>query len=131
MWIAISVEFGPGIKVVAPSRSRNSASVSHLRLTTTSSCMMPIWAAGPPNAVKPSLMNKAATSASGDTRQVYRESYAGYDAAVLIGGVGIPTGQLFYSVWQCDVDLFPDNEAVLECIYRVDQDIGQRGEVFQ
>jgi hypothetical protein len=29
MWIAISVELGPGMRLVAPSRSRNCWSLSH------------------------------------------------------------------------------------------------------
>ena len=36
-WIAISVEFGPGMRFVAPRRSRNSESVIHPRRLTTSS----------------------------------------------------------------------------------------------
>src|SRR6266508_154439 len=74
MWIAISVELGPGIKLVAPSKSRNSWSVNHLRRTTTSSCMIAICAAGPPKAVNPSLRKSPATSARLDMPQVYRES---------------------------------------------------------
>lgn len=61
-WIAISVEFGPGIRLVAPTKSRNSWSVSHLRRFTVSSCSMATWAAGPPKAVIPNLRNRAATS---------------------------------------------------------------------
>ena len=77
MWIAISVEFGPGIILVAPSRSRNSSSVNHFRRLTTSSCMMAMCAAGPPKAVKPSLRKSAATSVRLETCvQVYRETFA-------------------------------------------------------
>src|SRR5512140_3805402 len=60
--MAISVELGPGIRLVAPSRSRNSSSVSHLRRWTISACISPVCAAGPPKAVKPSLRNTLATS---------------------------------------------------------------------
>ena len=64
MWIAISVEFGPGIKFVAPRRSRNLSSVSHLRRPTTSARIIAMCAAGPPKAVPPSRRNNAASSAS-------------------------------------------------------------------
>ena len=38
MWMAISVEFGPGIRLVAPSRSRNCSRLSQpLRCTTSCS----------------------------------------------------------------------------------------------
>ncbi len=53
MWIASSVEFGPGIRLVAPSRSRNSSRVSQRRRRTTSSSIIAMCAAGPPNAVEP------------------------------------------------------------------------------
>src|SRR4030067_1198616 len=60
--MASSVEFGPGIRFVAPTRSRNSWSLSHFRRFTVSLCIMAIWAAGPPKAVMPNLRNNAATS---------------------------------------------------------------------
>jgi hypothetical protein len=63
-WIAISVEFGPGMRFVAPSRSRNCSSVSHVRLRTTSSRIIVMWAAGPPKAVAPRRRNSADSSAS-------------------------------------------------------------------
>ena len=58
IWMAISVELGPGIKFVAPIRSRNSWSSSHWRRSTISRCIMAVWAAGPPKEVVPSLRNK-------------------------------------------------------------------------
>src|SRR5712691_877538 len=64
IWMAISVELGPGMRFVAPRRSRNSASVSHRRRVTTSSFIMAIWAAGPPNAVKPSRRKSRVSSPS-------------------------------------------------------------------
>src|SRR5262249_5483570 len=57
-----SVELGPGIRFVAPSRSRNSASVSHLRRATTSSFIRAMCAAGPPKAVNPSRRKSGASS---------------------------------------------------------------------
>ena len=60
----ISVEFGPGIIFVAPSRSRKCSSLSHARRVTASSRSMAICAAGPPNAVKPSRSASSATSAT-------------------------------------------------------------------
>src|SRR3990172_6003579 len=71
-WIASSVELGPGIRLVAPTRSRNCESLSHLRRFTTSSCMMARWAAGPPKAVAPSLRKRQATSVSGRTSHAAR-----------------------------------------------------------
>jgi hypothetical protein len=62
MWIAISVELGPGIKFVGPSKSRNSWSLSHLRRCKISSCIMLMCAAGPPKPVIPSFRNTAASS---------------------------------------------------------------------
>src|SRR5512138_3632195 len=64
MWMAISVELGPGMRLVAPTRSRNSCSPSHLRRWTTSWCIKAMCAAGPPKAVKPSLRNRLATPRS-------------------------------------------------------------------
>src|SRR5271157_3046542 len=62
MKIAASVELGPGMRLVAPRRSRNSARVSQPRRRTTSSSIKAIWAAGPPKAVMPSLRNSRANS---------------------------------------------------------------------
>src|SRR5262245_52587733 len=62
MWIASSVEFGPGIRYVAPRRSRNCSRVSHRRRRTTSSSISAMWAAGPPKPITPSLRNRRATS---------------------------------------------------------------------
>src|SRR2546426_3882299 len=64
MWIAISVEFGPGIRLVAPRRSRNSSLESQRRRRTTSSSIIAMCAAGPPNAVLPRRRNREATSFS-------------------------------------------------------------------
>ncbi len=54
-WIAISVEFGPGMSWVPPSRSRKRWPSSYFRRLTTSACIMAMRAAGPPKAVMPSL----------------------------------------------------------------------------
>src|SRR6185503_11855987 len=62
--MAISVELGPGIRFVAPRRSRNASRVSHLRRFTTSSSIMAIWARGPPKAVVPSRRKRKASSRS-------------------------------------------------------------------
>src|SRR5271166_6064784 len=62
MKIAASVELGPGMRLVAPRRSTNSAWVSQPRRRTTSSSIKAIWAAGPPKAVIPSLRNNRANS---------------------------------------------------------------------
>src|SRR5262245_57321337 len=59
--MANSVEFGPGIRLAAPSKSRNSSRVIHLRRRTTSSSIIAICAAGPPNAVVPSLRKSSAS----------------------------------------------------------------------
>ena len=67
-WIAISVEFGPGIRFVAPSRSRNSSRVSQPRRRTNSSSMSAMWAAGPPKLVAPSRRKTPATVRSGNAR---------------------------------------------------------------
>src|SRR5216684_2643280 len=64
MWIAISVEFGPGIRFVAPSMSRNSSCEIHPRRRTNSSSIIAIFAAGPPKAVVPSRRNETAISRS-------------------------------------------------------------------
>src|SRR5688500_16218027 len=64
MWIAISVEFGPGSRLVAPSRSRNSSRVIQRRLRTTSSSIIAMCAAGPPNAVVPNRRKRRARSRS-------------------------------------------------------------------
>ena len=53
---------GPGIRLLAPSRSRNFSRESHFRRRTSSSSMMAICAAGPPNAVTPSRRKKSASS---------------------------------------------------------------------
>src|SRR5216683_3874192 len=63
-WMAISVEFGPGIRLVAPRRSRNRSRVSHPRRRTTSSSSSAMCAAGPPNAVAPRRRKSSAISRS-------------------------------------------------------------------
>src|SRR5271165_1851014 len=60
--MASSLELGPGIRLLAPSRSRNFSRVSHCRRRTSSSSMMAMCAAGPPNAVNPSRRKNAASS---------------------------------------------------------------------
>src|SRR5579871_594452 len=62
--MASSVELGPGIRLAAPRRSRNSCSDSHWRRRTTSWRMSAMWAAGPPNAMQPSFRKSAATAPS-------------------------------------------------------------------
>src|SRR3990172_1796009 len=62
--MAISVELGPGIRLVAPTRSRKCSRLIQRRLTTTSSSIMAMWAAGPPKAVKPRRRKSAASSFS-------------------------------------------------------------------
>src|SRR5579863_2642786 len=62
IWIASSVEVGPGIRLAAPRRSRNCWSSSQPRRRTTSSRITAICAAGPPKAVAPSLRKSAARS---------------------------------------------------------------------
>src|ERR1700680_480938 len=62
MWMASSLELGPGTRLLAPSRSRNFSRESHRRRRTSSSSMMPIWAAGPPNAVVPRRRKNEASS---------------------------------------------------------------------
>src|SRR5436309_2452782 len=63
-WIAISVEFGPGIRLVAASRSRKRSRESQPRRRTTSSSIMAMCAAGPPNPTTPSRKKRRATSAT-------------------------------------------------------------------
>src|SRR5512134_1812188 len=60
----ISLELGPGIRLVAPSRSRKCCSSIQPRRATISWRIMAIWAAGPPNAVAPMRRNIAPTSAT-------------------------------------------------------------------
>src|SRR5919106_6299770 len=60
--MAISVELGPGIRLVAPTISRNSWSLSHPRRRTTSSRIIAMCAAGPPKAMQPNLKKRPATS---------------------------------------------------------------------
>src|SRR5258706_6941702 len=64
MWIASSVEFGPGMKLTADTMSRKCWRSSQRRRVTTSSSMSAICAAGPPNAVNPSFKKSRATSPS-------------------------------------------------------------------
>jgi len=66
MWIAISVELGPGMRFVAPSMSRNCSCVSHPRRWTTSRSIRAMWAASPPNDVAPSRMKSQAISRTDD-----------------------------------------------------------------
>ena len=55
--MVICVEFGPGMRLVAPIMSRNSAWSIHFLLSTISDCIMAMWAAGPPKLMQPSLKN--------------------------------------------------------------------------
>src|SRR6266705_5754642 len=52
------------MRLVAPSRSRNSSGVSHARRRTISSSIMAMCAAGPPNDVAPRRRNNSASSES-------------------------------------------------------------------
>ena len=54
-WIANSVELGPGIKFVAPYKSKNFSLESQFLLLTISSSIIATWEAGPPKAVVPNL----------------------------------------------------------------------------
>ena len=67
MWIAISVEFGPGIRLVAAHKSTNCCSVSHCFLSTNSRCIIATCAAGPPNATQPSTKKYDTTSRRRDS----------------------------------------------------------------
>ena len=58
------------MRFVAPSRSRNSSCVSQPRSRTTSSSIIAMCAAGPPNAVQPSLRKSIATSRSGGAERM-------------------------------------------------------------
>ena len=60
IWIANSVEFGPGMRWAAPSKSMKSSCFNHLRRSTTSSCIIATWAAGPPKPIVPSLKKSLA-----------------------------------------------------------------------
>src|SRR5438093_6434782 len=62
MWIAISVELGPGIRLVAPTRSMNFSCDSQPRRRTTSSSIMAMCAAGPPKPMVPSFRKSHASS---------------------------------------------------------------------
>src|SRR5437868_8019401 len=90
-WIAISVEFGPGIRLVAPSRSRNFSRVSQPRRVTISSSIIAMWAAGPPNAIVPSFKNKNASSTRG-------ESLTSGDRAF---GASLESGRSLVIRWAC------------------------------
>ncbi len=71
-WIASSVELGPGIMFDAATRSRNSCWLTQPRRVTTSSCIIAMCAAGPPNAVNPSRVKNPATSRSRARRSLKR-----------------------------------------------------------
>src|SRR5579863_9826819 len=79
MWIANSLELGPGIRLLAPSKSKNDSQESHRRLRTSSSSIIAMCAAGPPNAVVPSRRKNSASSPretrffSGGKSEVCRE----------------------------------------------------------
>ena len=64
MCMASSVEFGPGMRLVAPLRSRNAWSPIHPRRVTTSSRIIATCAAGPPNPTKPSFVKSRKSSQS-------------------------------------------------------------------
>src|ERR1700687_170379 len=60
--MANSLELGPGMRLLAPSRSRNLSRESHCRRRTSSSSIMAMCAAGPPKAVGPSRRKNRARS---------------------------------------------------------------------
>src|ERR1041385_3520562 len=60
--MANSVELGPGIRLAAPSRSKNRSSLTQCRRRAISLCIIAICAAGPPKAIVPSLRKSFATS---------------------------------------------------------------------
>src|SRR3990170_2644902 len=64
-WTATSVEFGPGMTLVAAIRSANASASIQPRRRTISSCIIAMCPAGPPNAVAPSRRNTRATTGSG------------------------------------------------------------------
>src|SRR2546425_4998221 len=86
-WIAISVEFGPGIRFVAPRRSMNCSSVSQRRRRTTSSRIIAMCAAGPPKAIVPSLRKSQATSLIGGRLAGMADDTKRYHRLQLILGV--------------------------------------------
>src|SRR6266581_3594581 len=86
-WIAISVEFGPGIRFVAPRRSTNCSSLSQRRRRTTSSRIMAMCAAGPPKAIVPSLRKSQATSRIGGRLAGMAEDAKRYHRLQLILGM--------------------------------------------
>ena len=61
-WIAVSVEFGPGIKFTAARMSRKCCRSSHLRRDTSSSSIIATCTGGPPNAVNPRRVKNKITS---------------------------------------------------------------------
>src|SRR5450755_3662223 len=63
-----SVEVGPGIRLAAPSRSMKSSRPIQRRRLTTSSSIMAMCAAGPPNAMRLRRVNTRATSARRECR---------------------------------------------------------------
>src|SRR5438552_1030903 len=70
MWIAISVELGPGIRLVAPTRSMNFSCDNQPRRRTTSSSIRAMCAAGPPKPMVPSFRKSHASSFSRAVRLI-------------------------------------------------------------
>ena len=62
--MASSVEFGPGIRLTAPTRSRKRSSLSQARRCTSSRRIIAMCATGPPKAIVPRVRNTRATSRS-------------------------------------------------------------------
>src|SRR5262252_4783165 len=85
--MAISVEFGPGMRFVAPRRSTNCSSLSQRRRRTTSSRIIAMCAAGPPNAIVPSLRKSQATSLIGGRLAGMVDDAKGYHRLQLILGM--------------------------------------------
>src|SRR5580698_1851178 len=86
-WMAISVEFGPGMRLQAPIMSRNSSCETQRRRRTTSSSIIAICAAGPPKATVPSRRNSRASSPSRARRS------SGATGGALACGVSIMGGR--------------------------------------
>src|SRR5690349_13310673 len=78
--MASCVASGPGSKWQKLSARTNSSSPIHLRRSTTSRCIRPIWPMGPPNASQPSFRKYQKISGI-ETRAAARCTPAWLDAA--------------------------------------------------
>src|SRR5579859_4632434 len=109
MWMAISVLFGPGMRFVAPTRSRKCWWSIQPRLSTTSFCIMAICAAGPPKAVKPSFVKSCASSRREvPPEEVLPEEVSGREAPPgevspeEVPFVGVAGGGVLFFTWLCE-----------------------------